>query len=77
MHHRLQIPKSITDPLSLLLNKLPTRRPRSFQTRSFWTIRWPVICAILHELDHIYHGKEPPSPSDPGQKLIKWLFNSL
>ncbi|PHZ14573.1 uncharacterized protein RHIMIDRAFT_103136 [Rhizopus microsporus ATCC 52813] len=76
MHHRLQIPKSITDPLSLLLNKLPTRRPHSFQTKSFWTIRWPVICAILHELDHIYHGKESPSPSDPGQKLIKWLFNS-
>ncbi|PHZ13421.1 uncharacterized protein RHIMIDRAFT_119824 [Rhizopus microsporus ATCC 52813] len=24
MHHRLQTPKSITDPLFLLLNKLPT-----------------------------------------------------
>ncbi|ORE07662.1 hypothetical protein BCV72DRAFT_249297 [Rhizopus microsporus var. microsporus] len=44
--------------------------------KSFWTIRWHVICAILHELDHLYHEKEPPSPSDPGQKLHKWLFNS-
>ncbi|ORE02527.1 hypothetical protein BCV72DRAFT_215068 [Rhizopus microsporus var. microsporus] len=75
MHHRLQITKSITDPLSLLLNKLLTRKPRSFQTRSFWIIRWPIICATLDELDCIYHEKESPSSSDPGQKLIKWLFN--
>ncbi|ORE10237.1 hypothetical protein BCV72DRAFT_315133 [Rhizopus microsporus var. microsporus] len=76
MHHCLQIPKTTTDHLFLLLNKLPTRKPCSFQTRSFWTIRWLVICATLHELDHLYHEKEPPSPSDPGQKLLKWLFNS-
>ncbi|ORE07254.1 hypothetical protein BCV72DRAFT_182187, partial [Rhizopus microsporus var. microsporus] len=62
MHHRLQIPKTIIDPLSLLLNKLPIRKPCSFQTKSFWTIRWLVICAILHELDHLYHEKEPPLP---------------
>ncbi|KAG1292455.1 hypothetical protein G6F62_004870 [Rhizopus arrhizus] len=68
MHRRLQMPLSEPDPLSFLLNKLPTKRPkppstlgRPFSTAySAWTIRWPAICLILFELDYLHHGKLPP-----------------
>ncbi|KAI7899204.1 uncharacterized protein BX663DRAFT_215222 [Cokeromyces recurvatus] len=49
MHIRLQIPKSIEDPFSYLLNLLPS----TFHTKKVrksidaWLIRWPSICAIL------------------------------
>ncbi|ORE05961.1 hypothetical protein BCV72DRAFT_208280, partial [Rhizopus microsporus var. microsporus] len=39
MHHRLQIPRILADPLSFLLNKSSTCKPRSSQTRSFRIIR--------------------------------------
>ncbi|OBZ80445.1 hypothetical protein A0J61_11505, partial [Choanephora cucurbitarum] len=60
MHCRLLMPESIGDPLSFLLNILPTRRPRSFDAATAWTVRWPVICTILYELDHLQHSKIPP-----------------
>ncbi|KAI8967127.1 hypothetical protein BDF20DRAFT_983103 [Mycotypha africana] len=74
MHERLIMPISILDPLSNLLNQLPTRPPRSAVTRQSWAVRWPVICHILYELDHLFHGLNPP-PSDPslGYALLQWL----
>ncbi|KAI7904155.1 uncharacterized protein BX663DRAFT_432013, partial [Cokeromyces recurvatus] len=55
MHNRLQMPKSIEDPLSYLLNLLPS----TFYTKKVkksidaWLIRWPSICAILFEMDYL------------------------
>ena len=46
MHNRLQMPKSIDDPLSYLLNLLPptfhTRKVR--KSIDSWIIRWPSMC---------------------------------
>jgi hypothetical protein len=47
MHRRLMMPEAISDPLSFLLNMLPTRRPRSPNTALSWSIRWTNICRIL------------------------------
>ncbi|ORE18006.1 hypothetical protein BCV71DRAFT_286201 [Rhizopus microsporus] len=73
MHHRLQIPRTIVNPLSFLLNKLPTRKPHSSQTSSLWNIRWSIIYVILREHDYLYHEKELPPPSNPRQRLLKLL----
>ncbi|KAI7899291.1 uncharacterized protein BX663DRAFT_441655, partial [Cokeromyces recurvatus] len=40
MHHRLQIPRTVTDPLFFLLKHSQDVTPR--------TICWPAICITLH-----------------------------
>ena len=77
MHRKLMMPETISDPLSFLLNMLPTRKPRSPNTVSSWTIRWPTICRILYELDYLFHAKLPPTPpTHIGQRLLEWLPSS-
>jgi len=74
MHRRLMMPETITDPLSFLLNLLPTRRPKSPSKAIPWNIRWPAICTILFELDYLQHSKIPPSPPiNLGQRLLNWF----
>ncbi|KAG0845251.1 hypothetical protein G6F57_006778 [Rhizopus arrhizus] len=82
MHRRLQKPFTEPDPLSFLLNKLPTKKQqygiasrRSDPHRfSAWKIRWPNICQILFELYYLHHGKIPPGDPPPlGTKFITWL----
>ncbi|EPB88091.1 hypothetical protein HMPREF1544_05153 [Mucor circinelloides 1006PhL] len=74
MHRRLMTPETITDPLSFLLNLLPTRRPKSPSKAIPWNIRWPAICTILFELDYLQHSKIPPSPPiNLGQRLLNWF----
>jgi hypothetical protein len=78
MHHRLQMPETVQDPLSFLLNRLPNRIPCSSHSASPWFIRWPVICTILYELDYLFHHKDqPPPPFQPGQRFLDWLPSSL
>ncbi|KAG1124899.1 hypothetical protein G6F42_009198 [Rhizopus arrhizus] len=77
MHRRLMMPETISDPLSFLLNMLPTKKHRSPNTTLSWTIRWPTICRILYELDYLYHAKIPPTPpTHLGQRLLEWLPSS-
>ncbi|KAG1128454.1 hypothetical protein G6F42_005961 [Rhizopus arrhizus] len=77
MHRRLMMPETISDPLSFLLNMLPTKKHRSPNTTLSWTIRWPIICRILYELDYLYHAKIPPTPpTHLGQRLLEWLPSS-
>ncbi|KAG1032652.1 hypothetical protein G6F43_013729 [Rhizopus delemar] len=76
MHRRLQLPEAIVGHLSFLLNKLPHRIPHSFQAALPWSLRWPTICTILHELDYLCHDKIPPSPPpNIGQRFLEWLPN--
>lgn len=62
MHARLQIPRTAASPLSFLLNLLTTRKPRPFPRASSQFFRWPLICTILYELDHLFHGQDMPPP---------------
>ncbi|KAG1150279.1 hypothetical protein G6F37_000107 [Rhizopus arrhizus] len=61
MHRRLQMPRYIPDSLSFLLNKLPTSRKKpTDKNRSkhiTWSIRWLIICQILHELDYLHYDQ--------------------
>ncbi|KAI7903414.1 uncharacterized protein BX663DRAFT_434110, partial [Cokeromyces recurvatus] len=69
-------PTSIEDPLSFLLNLLPTKKPSTAHLAAPWTIRWPTVCTIIHEMDHIFHEKLPPDPpTDTGASLVNWLLN--
>ncbi|KAG1152166.1 hypothetical protein G6F37_001390 [Rhizopus arrhizus] len=77
MYHRLLMPSTVSDPLSYLLNLLPTSRKKStIQSRSkysAWFIRWPIICQILHELDYLHHDKTAPEIPPLGTKLLHWF----
>ena len=69
--------ETISDPLSVLLDMLSTRKPRSSKTTLSWSIRWSTICRILYELDYLFHAKLPPTPpTHLGQKLLEWLPSS-
>ncbi|KAI9476021.1 MAG: hypothetical protein EXX96DRAFT_601795 [Benjaminiella poitrasii] len=73
MHQHLFFPVSIDDLLSFLLNFLPTTKPRQSSEASSWFVRWPIICIILHKLDHLFNHKLPPPLSHPGRPFLTWL----
>lgn len=73
VHHRLYLPSTIIDPISFLLNMLPTHKFRCRSDCLSWFTLWPILCTILCELDYYFHGKYPPPPVDPGRKLLNWL----
>ncbi|KAG1140835.1 hypothetical protein G6F37_008751 [Rhizopus arrhizus] len=70
---RLCMPETIADPISFLLNMLPTRAFVPSITSLSWTWRWPVICSILRELDQLQHDTAIPCKTPHGQKRIEWL----
>ncbi|ORE23442.1 hypothetical protein BCV71DRAFT_1032 [Rhizopus microsporus] len=77
MHRRLMMPEIISDPLSVLLDMLSTRKPRSPNTTLSWSIRWSTICRILYEIDYLYHAKLRPTPlTHVGQRLLEWFPSS-
>ncbi|ORE17782.1 hypothetical protein BCV71DRAFT_180813, partial [Rhizopus microsporus] len=42
-----------------------------------WTLHWPAICTLLHEIDYLYHQKCPLFPLPHfRQKLLDWLSPS-
>ncbi|CEP07237.1 hypothetical protein [Parasitella parasitica] len=56
------------------LNLLPLKKPTNAQYNASWAVRWPAICLILFELDHIFHNEEvPPAPPNIGTSLVEWL----
>ena len=75
MHKRLQMSKSIDDPLSYLLNLLPstflTRKAR--KSIDAWLIRWTSICAILLEMDYLAHVQFPEASNQLGEPFVKRL----
>lgn len=80
MHRRLQMPHSIADPSSFLLNQLPMLKRRSPPTQrdryTVWFTRWPVICQILYELDYLQHEKIAPDCPILRTALVSWLSNN-
>ncbi|CEI87972.1 hypothetical protein RMCBS344292_02377 [Rhizopus microsporus] len=75
MHNRLQMLKSIADPLSYLLNLLPptflTRKAR--KSIDAWLIRWPSICAMLLEMDYLAHAQFLEASNQLGEPFVKRL----
>ncbi|CEG81727.1 hypothetical protein RMATCC62417_15892 [Rhizopus microsporus] len=73
MHNRLQLSKSVDDPLSYLLNLLPptllTKKTR--KSINAWLIRWPTICAILLEMDYLAHSQFPEASNHLGEPSVK------
>ncbi|KAI8645991.1 hypothetical protein BD408DRAFT_360552 [Parasitella parasitica] len=52
-----------------------SKKPRNPQQAFPWPVRWPEICRIMHEMDHLFHGQVPPStPQDPGASMVNWLL---
>ena len=76
------------NPLDYFLNLLPTKKPRlsldpqdtssclRSKAYAFWFSRWPVLCAILLEIDQICHPDEEFSGralQTSGLKFLRWL----
>ncbi|ORE11938.1 hypothetical protein BCV72DRAFT_192637, partial [Rhizopus microsporus var. microsporus] len=55
IHNRLQLPQTLNDPFSFLLNRLSTQKPSSKQKACVW----PTICAILQEMYYLAHSSLP------------------
>ena len=66
MYRQLQMPLSVLDPLSFLLNQLPKKPPLSPQKAVTWRVRCPVIYTLLYEFDHLAHEEIPNITLDPG-----------
>ncbi|CEG82454.1 hypothetical protein RMATCC62417_16523 [Rhizopus microsporus] len=77
MHRRLFMPETIRDPLSFLLNMLPLRPSIPPNLALTWSQRWPIICSILYESDHLYHNKLIINKHPHGQKFLVWLNQFL
>ncbi|CEP16457.1 hypothetical protein [Parasitella parasitica] len=62
------------DPIPWLpMTRMERSQPTNAQYRASWAVRWPAICLILFELDHIFHDEEvPPAPPNIGASLAEW-----
>ncbi|ORE21778.1 hypothetical protein BCV71DRAFT_273911, partial [Rhizopus microsporus] len=71
----LQLPKSIDDLLSYLLNLLPPTLliKKARKSIDVWLIRWPSICAILLEIDNLAHAQFPEASNHLGEPFVKRL----
>ena len=67
------MPSIIEDPLSFLLNLLPTKFSRLSRTATPWILHWPTICSILFELDHLCHPIDTCTRPPHRQILLNWL----
>ncbi|KAI8636512.1 hypothetical protein BD408DRAFT_426013 [Parasitella parasitica] len=53
---------------------IATETAHKCSIRASWAVRWPAICLILFELDHIFHNEDvPPAPPQIGTSLVVWL----
>ncbi|KAI7908241.1 uncharacterized protein BX663DRAFT_424617, partial [Cokeromyces recurvatus] len=72
MHSYFQMPHTIPDPLSFVLNRFPSNPPRRRPKVScIWS-----YARIFHELDYILHNKPPTELTISGVKLVNWLNQS-
>jgi hypothetical protein len=62
MHGRLQPPLSVENPMFFIMNKLPLKKFRLFHEVSAWSVRWPTIYIILHEMHYLFHDQIPSPP---------------
>ncbi|KAI8984232.1 hypothetical protein BDF20DRAFT_971497 [Mycotypha africana] len=77
MHNRLQLPTTVVDPISHLLNQQLHTRPLKQHANApvNWSISWPIVQMLLCEIDCLRHEKMPPTPSETlGQPLLDWLY---
>ncbi|KAG1382202.1 hypothetical protein G6F61_002475 [Rhizopus arrhizus] len=57
--------------MSFILNVLSLKKFRSSNEASAWSVRWPAVCIILHEVDYLFHNQiPPPPPLDSSDKLF-------
>ncbi|CDH60968.1 hypothetical protein RO3G_09771 [Lichtheimia corymbifera JMRC:FSU:9682] len=76
VHQQLAVPPTTKDPISWMLNQLPTSKPRSPERCQYWIKQWPILCKILAQIDSIQHNiiQQHDSTQQPhGQSFIQWL----
>ncbi|KAI8090172.1 uncharacterized protein B0P05DRAFT_464259, partial [Gilbertella persicaria] len=69
IHVMLNQPTTVSDPLSHLLNRLPTIPPKNNRSILYWSVKWTSIHALLSQVDTIQLANIEP--------LIMTLTNQL
>ncbi|KAI8981970.1 hypothetical protein BDF20DRAFT_955769, partial [Mycotypha africana] len=58
MHNRLQLPTTVVDPISHLLNQLPTQPLKQHANAPVnWSISRSIVQMLLYEIDYLQHEK--------------------
>ena len=72
----LSISTDITDPIYIVLNRIPKSPPASFNKRLYLKIIWSKLCFILHQLHRTCRPEQYTTPSPPinkfSQSLLQW-----
>ncbi|KAI9251438.1 hypothetical protein BDA99DRAFT_415789, partial [Phascolomyces articulosus] len=55
VHTLLNIPYVVPDPISFVLNSLPTKRPTSDSKKRYWKYIWPRLTRLMKEIDCLCH----------------------
>ncbi|KAI7903571.1 uncharacterized protein BX663DRAFT_433021, partial [Cokeromyces recurvatus] len=53
---QLHMLQDVDDPISCLLNRFPSRPPKSLHTQAYWRIHWIAIQRFLYKVDMLQHG---------------------
>jgi hypothetical protein len=80
LHARLSIGWKLShDPLSFLVNRLPSSPPTSLRTFKRWTRSWPIMQQILLELEYLQHPdhSEPLTTTTTEDPFLTWLARRL
>ncbi|KAI8969069.1 hypothetical protein BDF20DRAFT_143355 [Mycotypha africana] len=65
MHNRLQLPTTVVDPISHLLNQLSTRPIKQRANILVnWSISWPIVQMLVYEIDYLQQEKIPRTLSE-------------
>ncbi|KAI9494135.1 hypothetical protein BDB00DRAFT_748524, partial [Zychaea mexicana] len=54
-HQRSNIPYGVPDPISYVLDTLPTKRPYQANKRRHWQWLWPRLTTLLADIDRLCH----------------------
>ncbi|KAI7897978.1 uncharacterized protein BX663DRAFT_443979, partial [Cokeromyces recurvatus] len=56
IHSQLRMSQDVDDPISCLLNRIPSRPPKLLHTQASWRIHWITVRRFLYKVDMLQYG---------------------
>ncbi|KAI9274767.1 hypothetical protein BDA99DRAFT_533378 [Phascolomyces articulosus] len=78
VHTLLNISYVVPDPISFVLNSLPTKRPTSDSKKRYWKYIWPRLTRLMKEIDRLCHDddlreNDSDQPLSIKNDFIMWI----
>ena len=78
VHTNLKIPYVVADPISFVLNSLPTKQPRSNSTKIYWKYLWLRLTRLMKDIDRLCHDddlreNDSEHPLNTNNDFIMWI----